>query len=183
MTEARHRANRSSPYVELVLGGARSGKSRYAERRALADGRECIYIATAQAGDAEMAARIEHHRERRSGFAATIEEPLQLAAVIARQMRESRCLLVDCLTLWLTNLLLCGDEMRLARERAALFEVLGAAHGHILLVSNEVGQGVVPADALSRRFVDESGRLHQELAAACDRVVFITAGLPQILKD
>ncbi len=169
--------------LELVLGGARSGKSRYAEQRALASGLECIYIATAQAGDAEMAARICHHREQRSGFAATIEEPLQLARVIAAQMRESRCLLVDCLTLWLTNVLLLGDEQCFEREKSALFDVLQNARGHILFVSNEVGQGVVPADPLSRRFVDESGRLHQRLANVCERVVFVVAGLPQILKN
>ena len=165
------------------MGGARSGKSRYAEQRARASGLECVYIATAQAGDAEMAARIRHHREQRSGFAATIEEPLQLARVIAEQMSASRCLLVDCLTLWLTNLLLLGNEQRFEQEKSALFELLQNARGRILFVSNEVGQGVVPADALSRRFVDESGRLHQQLARICERVVFVVAGLPQILKD
>jgi len=167
--------------LELVLGGARSGKSRYAEQRALAGSRECIYIATAQAGDAEMAARIRHHREQRSGFAATIEEPLRLADAIAQQMSDARCVVVDCLTLWLTNLLL-ADEACFERERNALLELLPNARGHILFVSNEVGHGVVPADPLSRRFVDESGRLHQQLAQACTRVVFVVAGLPQILK-
>lgn len=169
--------------MELILGGARSGKSRYAEQRAIAGGLECIYIATAQAGDAEMAARIRHHREERSGFVATIEEPLHLARVIAAQMSDSRCLLVDCLTLWLTNLLLCNDELRFVSERSALFEVLKNVRGHIVFVSNEVGQGVVPVDALSRRFVDESGRLHQQLANVCGRVVFVVAGLPQVLKE
>lgn len=165
------------------MGGARSGKSRYAEQRALDSGLDCIYIATAQAGDAEMAARIRHHRELRSGFAATVEEPLALAEIIAQQMASSRCLLVDCLTLWLTNLLLCEDAARFARERAALFDVLAEARGHIVFVSNEVGLGIVPADPLSRRFVDESGRLHQQLAQLCDRVVFVVAGLPQLLKN
>lgn len=169
--------------LELVLGGARSGKSRYAEQRALSGEFECIYIATAQEGDAEMAARIRHHREHRVGFSATIEEPVALARIIAQQMSASRCLLIDCLTLWLTNLLLLNDESRLAQERSALFDMLAQARGNILLVSNEVGQGIVPADALSRRFIDESGRLHQQLAALCDRVVFVVAGLPQILKD
>ena len=169
--------------AELILGGARSGKSRYAEQRAIASGLDCIYIATAQAGDAEMAARIQHHREQRSGFVATIEEPLQLARIIAEQMSTARCLLIDCLTLWLTNLLLLGDEQRLAQEISALFAALKNTRGRILFVSNEVGQGVVPVDALSRRFVNESGRLHQQLASVCERVVFVTAGLPQILKD
>lgn len=166
-----------------MLGGARSGKSRYAEQRALASGLECIYIATAQAGDAEMAERIRLHREQRSGFAATIEEPLQLARTIEEHMSMSRCLLVDCLTLWLTNLLLLDDEARFVKEKAALIEVLKNIRGGVMLVSNEVGQGIVPIDPLSRRFVDESGRLHQQLAGVCDRVTFVVAGLPQILKD
>jgi adenosylcobinamide kinase/adenosylcobinamide-phosphate guanylyltransferase len=169
--------------VELILGGARSGKSRYAEQRAIDSGLECIYIATAQAGDAEMAARIRHHRERRSGFAATIEEPLQLAQVIAEQMSASRCLLIDCLTLWLTNLLMLNNAQRFEQEQSALFEVLKRAQGRILFVSNEVGQGVIPIDPLSRRFVDESGRLHQQLASVCERVVFVVAGLAQVLKE
>lgn len=168
---------------ELILGGARSGKSFYAEQRALASGLDCIYIATAQAGDGEMAERIRHHRERRSGFIATIEEPLQLARVIAENMAEARCLLVDCLTLWLTNLLLLNDEQRFEHEKSALSDVLANSRGHILFVSNEVGQGVIPIDALSRRFVDESGRLHQQLASVCERVVFVVAGLPQVLKN
>lgn len=169
--------------LELVLGGARSGKSSYAEQRAMAGGLDCIYIATAQAGDAEMAARIRHHRERRSGFVETIEEPLYLADTIAQQMSETRCLLVDCLTLWLTNLLLSEDEQCFARERAALLALLPNTLGQIIFVSNEVGHGIVPVDALSRRFVDASGRLHQELANICDRVVFVVAGLPQVLKS
>ena len=169
--------------LELVLGGARSGKSRYAEQRALASGLECVYIATAQAGDGEMAERIRLHREQRSGFSFTIEEPVQLAGIIDEQMSASRCLLIDCLTLWLTNLLLLDNEMRFAQEKSALFDTLKNHRGHIIFVSNEVGQGVVPIDPLSRRFVDESGRLHQQLASVCDRVAFVVAGLPQILKD
>lgn len=168
--------------VELILGGARSGKSRYAEQCALESGLECIYIATAQAGDAEMAERIRRHRAQRGEFGKTIEEPLALAATIAAAMSDTRCLLIDCLTLWLTNVLLRDDDEYFLRERTAVFDVLGAARGHIVFVSNEVGQGIVPVDALSRRFVDESGRLHQELAARCDRVVFMIAGLPQVIK-
>ncbi|MDB6060114.1 MAG: cobU [Verrucomicrobiaceae bacterium] len=168
--------------IELILGGARSGKSRFAEQRALDSGSECIYIATAQAGDGEMAARIQLHREQRSGFAQTIEEPLALAQIIADAMHDSRCLLVDCLTLWLTNLLLAENAATFADERAQLFDVLSRARGRIIFVSNEVGQGVVPMDALSRRFVDDSGRLHQAIAQIADRVFFVTAGLPQLLK-
>lgn len=168
--------------IELILGGARSGKSRFAEQRAHDSGKSCIYIATAQPGDAEMAARIDLHRQQRSGFAQTIEEPIALAKTIAENMHDSRCLLIDCLTLWLSNLLLADDSNAFAHERAQLLDVLRGARGHIIFVSNEVGQGVVPADALSRRFVDESGRLHQVLAQVADNVFFVVAGLPQTLK-
>lgn len=169
--------------LELILGGARSGKSAFAERRARDSGYECRYIATAHAGDDEMAARIEHHRQQRSGFALTIEEPLHLADVIANNMADDRCLLIDCLTLWLTNLLLAGDAQTFERERVQLLELMPRARGHIIFVSNEVGQGIVPIDPLSRRFVDESGRLHQQLAQQCDRVFFVAAGLAQCLKE
>jgi adenosylcobinamide kinase/adenosylcobinamide-phosphate guanylyltransferase len=168
--------------LELILGGARSGKSHFAEQQANASGLACIYIATAHAGDAEMAERIRQHRERRSGFAQTVEEPIFLARAIAGHMRPSRCLLVDCLTLWLTNLLLADDANTFVRERAELLRVLTCVEGRVLLVSNEVGLGVVPADALSRRFVDESGRLHQQIATLSARTIFVTAGLPQVLK-
>lgn len=168
--------------LELILGGARSGKSLLAERLANGSGLECIFIATATAGDAEMAARIRQHQEQRSGFVRTIEEPLQLARVIAEQMRPDRCLLVDCLTLWLTNILLADDPKVFVREREQLLQVIACVEGRVLLVGNEVGQGVVPMDALSRRFVDESGRLHQSIAALSQRTVFVVAGLPQVLK-
>lgn len=168
--------------IDLILGGARSGKSRFAEQRARDSGKHCIYIATAQAGDAEMAARIDRHREQRSGFELTIEEPIALAKVLAENMDASRCLLVDCLTLWLTNLLLADDPDTFARERSALLAVLTQARGQIIFVSNEVGQGIVPADPLSRRFIDESGRLHQALAQIAEHVFFVVAGLPQVLK-
>lgn len=175
-----NRADKS--LLEFILGGARSGKSRFAERQANASGLECIYVATAAAGDAEMAERIRLHREQRSGFARTIEEPIQLARILAEQMRPGRCLLVDCLTLWLTNILLADDPAVFAREREQLLQVLAHTEGRVLLVSNEVGLGVVPFDPLSRRFVDESGRLHQQIAALSQRTVFVVAGLPQVLK-
>lgn len=167
--------------LELILGGARSGKSRYAEQRASCEQR--VYVATATAGDGEMSARIAQHRNDRGDGWQTIEEPLALAQTLREYAVPDRFILVDCLTLWLTNLLLSTDTIAFARERAALLDVLPALRGHIVFVSNEVGQGVVPMDALSRRFVDESGRLHQELAQRCERVVFVTAGLPQVLKD
>jgi len=167
---------------ELILGGARSGKSAYAEGRAEASGLRPVYLATATAGDAEMAARIARHRERRGNAWQTVEEPLALGAALRTHAVAGRCVLVDCLTLWLTNLLLLDDAARLAAEREALFAALEAAGGPVLLVSNEVGQGIVPMDALSRRFVDAAGLLHQQLAAHCQSVTLVTAGLTLKLK-
>lgn len=168
--------------LELILGGARSGKSRCAEQLAAGSGLERVYIATATAGDAEMASRIRDHRERRDDGWTTVEESLELARMLVEHASPNRCLLVDCLTLWLTNLLLAPDPAVFPRERARLLAVLAELPGRVIFVSNEVGQGVVPMDALSRRFVDESGWLHQELAARCDRVLWVVAGLPQVLK-
>lgn len=165
----------------LILGGARSGKSVLAERLA-ARHDAVLYIATAAAGDDEMAQRIRHHRERRPAHWELCETPLRLAAALQRETHAARCVLVDCLTLWLSNLLCSSDATLFARERAALLNVIGELQGEIILVSNEVGQGVVPLGELTRRFVDEAGRLHQDLAARCERVVFTIAGLPQLLK-
>ena len=167
---------------ELILGGARSGKSRLAEQRAADSGLRVTYIATSQALDGEMAARIEHHRARRPAHWGLVEEPLALAQVLREQAAPERCLLVDCLTLWLTNLLMLDDAARLAAERQALLEALPELPGRVILVSNETGLGVVPLGELSRRYVDEAGWLHQALAAACQRVTFTVAGLPMVLK-
>jgi adenosylcobinamide kinase/adenosylcobinamide-phosphate guanylyltransferase len=166
----------------LILGGARSGKSAYAERLAVESGHEVVYIATAQAHDAEMAARIAHHRASRPQHWHCVEEPLALADVLRAQARPGRCVLVDCLTLWLSNVLGDSDSARFERERDALLDVLPSLTGQVLLVSNEVGLGVVPLGELTRRFVDEAGRLHQALANYCDRVLFVAAGLPFALK-
>lgn len=168
--------------LELILGGARSGKSRLAEQRAQESGLELCYIATAQALDEEMQARIAHHQKHRQGAWQLIEEPLALAQALDRQMSAQRCVLVDCLTLWLTNLLLLGDPKRLADEQETLLEVLAHRQGRVILVSNETGWGVVPLGALSRRFVDESGRLHQALAERAERVLLCVAGLPMLVK-
>ncbi|HEY0335142.1 MAG TPA: bifunctional adenosylcobinamide kinase/adenosylcobinamide-phosphate guanylyltransferase [Stenotrophomonas sp.] len=167
---------------ELILGGARSGKSALAERRALDSGLSVVYVATAQALDAEMDARIEHHRARRPAHWACVEAPTGLADALRLHAAPERVLIVDCLTLWLSNLMGDVDPGRFARERDALLATLPHLPGRILLVSNEVGQGVVPMGALSRRFVDEAGRLHQLLAAHCDRVCLVVAGLPLWLK-
>ncbi|WOC77041.1 bifunctional adenosylcobinamide kinase/adenosylcobinamide-phosphate guanylyltransferase [Stutzerimonas frequens] len=169
--------------LELILGGARSGKSRFAERLAAESGLAVSYIATSQALDGEMTARIAHHRERRPAHWALVEEPLQLARVLREQAAADRCLLVDCLTLWLTNLLMLDDAMRLAEERDALLECLDGLPGRILLVSNETGLGVVPLGELTRRYVDEAGWLHQAVAERAQRVTFMVAGLPMTLKE
>ena len=166
----------------LILGGARSGKSALAERLARESGQAVIYIATAQARDAEMAARIAHHRNRRPAHWQSVEEPLALANALRAYARADRCVLVDCLTLWLSNLLGDADDKRFAHECEALLDVLPALPGELLFVSNEVGLGVVPMGELTRRFVDEAGRLHQAMAASCERVLFVAAGLPLPLK-
>ncbi|WP_137885194.1 bifunctional adenosylcobinamide kinase/adenosylcobinamide-phosphate guanylyltransferase [Pseudomonas sp. 2FE] len=168
--------------IELILGGARSGKSRLAERLAAESGGPVTYIATSQAHDGEMSARIRHHRERRPLHWGLIEEPLALARVLAENAAEDRCLLVDCLTLWLTNLLMLDEPARLAAEREALLNGIEQLPGRIILVSNETGLGVVPLGELTRRYVDEAGWLHQALAERCQRVIFSVAGLPMILK-
>lgn len=164
----------------LILGGARSGKSRHAEHLAAQSGHDVVYLATAEVLDTEMAQRIAHHRAQRPGHWRLVEEPLALAAALRAQAAPDRCLLVDCLTLWLGNLL--ADESRLQQEVDALYATLPELSGEILLVSNEVGWGIVPDNALARRFRDEAGRLHQRLAALCDRVTLVVAGLPLALK-
>ena len=178
----------------LVLGGARSGKSAYAERLARESGKEVVYLATSRAGDAEMEARIAHHREQRPPHWPTVEEELALADTLRTHCTPGRLVLVDCLTLWLSNLLFSDGRTwpevgavtlpaRFHDERAALLALLddGAA-GDIVFVSNEVGMGIVPWGALSRCFADEAGRLNQAVAARADRVVFVAAGLPLVLK-
>jgi adenosylcobinamide kinase / adenosylcobinamide-phosphate guanylyltransferase len=169
------------PPVTLILGGARSGKSRYAERLVEAAGSGGTYCATAEAGDAEMARRIATHRARRGPFWHTVEAPLALAPVIASEAASDHPLLIDCLTLWLTNLLLAGKPVD--EETAALCTALRLADGPVVLVANEVGMGLVPETPLGRRFRDAAGRLNQELAALADRVVFVVAGLPLMLKE
>ncbi len=167
---------------ELILGGARSGKSRLAERLAAESGLEVVYIATSQPLDGEMNSRIRSHRDRRPVEWGLVEEPLALARVLEDQALPGRCLLVDCLTLWLTNLLMLDDEAHLDRECDALLAGLKTLPGRVILVSNETGLGVVPMGELTRRYVDTAGLLHQAVAERCERVVFTVAGLPMILK-
>ncbi|MFB6259331.1 MAG: bifunctional adenosylcobinamide kinase/adenosylcobinamide-phosphate guanylyltransferase [Thiohalorhabdaceae bacterium] len=166
---------------ELILGGARSGKSALAQQRAEDASRGVTYVATATAGDAEMGERIARHQADRPDHWGLVEEPTALGRVLREQAAPGNCLLVDCLTLWLANLLATGNDA-LEREQADFLAALEDPPGTVILVSNEVGQGVVPADPASRRFVDEAGRLHQAAAGRCDRVTLVTAGLPQTLK-
>ena len=168
--------------LELILGGARSGKSRLAEQLATQSGLAVTYIATSQALDGEMSARIQHHRQRRPADWGLVEEPLELARALRDNAAPGRCLLVDCLTLWLTNLLMLDDDMRLAMQRDAFLETLAELPGRIILVSNETGLGVVPLGELTRRYVDEAGWLHQAVAERAERVLFTVAGLPMLLK-
>lgn len=168
--------------LELILGGARSGKSRLAERLATQSGLAVTYIATSQALDGEMSARIQHHRQRRPADWGLVEEPLELARALRDNAAPGRCLLVDCLTLWLTNLLMLDDDTRLAMQRDAFLEALTELPGRIILVSNETGLGVVPLGELTRRYVDEAGWLHQAVAERAERVLFTVAGLPMLLK-
>jgi adenosylcobinamide kinase / adenosylcobinamide-phosphate guanylyltransferase len=169
------------PPITLVLGGARSGKSRYAEQLVETAASCGTYCATAEAGDAEMAGRIAAHRARRGPFWRTVEAPLALTAAIAAEAAPERPVLVDCLTLWLSNLLLAGRQW--GEEAQALRGTLREVAGPVVLVSNEVGMGLVPETPLGRRFRDAAGRLNQDVAALADRVVFVAAGLPLVLKE
>ncbi len=165
--------------LELIIGGARSGKSLLAEKRAEESGLPVTYVATGEALDEEMAARIAHHRLRRPAQWRTVEAPRRLAAALEAEAAQERCLVVDCLTLWLSNILLSGGE---AEEVALLLDTLPRLPGRIILVSNEVGWGIVPTNELARRFTDQQGRLNQRVAALCGRVTLIAAGLPLELK-
>lgn len=172
------------PQSTLILGAVRSGKSRLAERLAQASGLDVTYLATAEhrQDDAEMSARIDAHRSRRPAHWRTLEEPLHLAAALREDAAASRCIVVDCLTLWLSNLLCSEDPALLESSCKALLACIEHLPGKVILVANETGLGVVPINALSRRFVDQAGVLHQGLAERCEQVIFTVAGLPQILK-
>ena len=166
--------------VTLVLGGARSGKSAYAEALVEAAGRG-LYLATAEAGDAEMAERIRLHQQRRGETWITVEEPLDLAGALNRYAEPGRPILVDCLTLWLSNVMAAGRDP--AGEATVLAEELSVLEGPVVLVSNEVGLGLVPETPLGRAFRDHAGKLNQKIAQKAGRVVFMAAGLPLTLKD
>ena len=168
---------------ELVLGGVRSGKSRYAEQQARASGLRVVYIATAIAGgDVELAERVQRHRSYRPSAWTTVEEPVAVGAALRAHAGADCCQLVECLTLWLAHLLTTGSGDRLKAECSRLLRAVMDVPGHVILVSNETGLGIMPPGELTRRFLDVSGELHQSLAAVCDRVTLVVAGLPQRLK-
>jgi len=186
---AQTQPSNSTMNKQLVIGGARSGKSRFAERVAMdlyrqtkvefEDDAKLFYLATATAGDKEMLERIEQHQQQRDNAWELIEEPIKLAKLIKR-FEENSTVLIDCLTLWLSN---CLHTDCWQSERSALLSSLSVTKANIILVSNEVGSGIVPMGKLSRRFVDEGGWLHQQLAAQCESVTLVVAGLPLVLKE
>lgn len=172
--------------VHLILGGARSGKSTYAEKLATESSLPVTYIATAQVYDDEFGKRVEHHKERRPAHWETVEEPFNLGKTLLAYAKPDECLIVDCLTLWLAQCV-CPDcdrpqDLNWQDEREALLKTLPALPGLILLVSNEVGMGIVPLGEINRQFQDEQGRLNQAVAQLADDVSFIAAGLPLKLK-
>ncbi len=167
----------------LVLGGVRSGKSRYAEELARNQARAVTLIATAEPRDEEMAARIEAHRRHRDARWRVVEEPIALAAALRTLTSPESLVIVDCLTVWLSNLLCGTDTDASRRETQALLDALSSLGGDCILISNEVGFGIIPANPLARRFGDEAGVLHQRIATQCDRVVLMVAGLPLTVKD
>jgi adenosylcobinamide kinase/adenosylcobinamide-phosphate guanylyltransferase len=164
----------------LILGGARSGKSRTALQLAESTSTERTYIATAQAYDNEMRERIAQHRAERDGSWRTVDAPLELTEAVQAQTGPGKAVLVDCLTLWLSNVILA--ERDAIHETDRLVQAVRDAQGPLILVSNEVGQGIVPSTPLGRTFRDEQGRLNQRVAEACDAVIFVAAGCPILLK-
>jgi adenosylcobinamide kinase/adenosylcobinamide-phosphate guanylyltransferase len=170
----------NAPSHVLVVGGQRSGKSRFAEDLVVRSGHRPVYVATATAGDSEMADRIAKHRQRRGEGWTTVEAPLALPSAITKETSAGVAVLVDCLTLWLANLI--AAEREVEWETAALVAALAAAAGPVVLVSNEVGSGIIPDNPLARRYADALGVLNQAVAAEVDRVVFVAAGQPVLVK-
>ncbi|OQW69907.1 MAG: bifunctional adenosylcobinamide kinase/adenosylcobinamide-phosphate guanylyltransferase [Proteobacteria bacterium ST_bin12] len=176
----------NSPHITLVLGGARSGKSRYAEQLAIASSLPVTYIATALVFDDEFGKRVAHHQSRRPKDWSTVEQAHDLALALQNHAKAGQCVIVDCLTLWLAQCI-CPDcaqpeTLDWQSEKAGLLEMLPRLAGKVILVSNEVGIGIVPLGAINRQFQDEQGRLNQAVAQLANEVVFIAAGLPIKLK-
>jgi adenosylcobinamide kinase/adenosylcobinamide-phosphate guanylyltransferase len=168
--------------IVLITGGARSGKSIYAEQRAAALGSRRLYVATAEPKDEEMTRRVSEHKSRRGTEWATIEEPVELAEALLAQRGRTDCTLVDCLTLWLSNLLLRRNGKYAVRKVDELIEILPQLDFHLILVTNEVGWGIVPDNMLARQFRDLAGWANQQFAAAANEVVLTVAGVPLIVK-
>jgi adenosylcobinamide kinase / adenosylcobinamide-phosphate guanylyltransferase len=168
--------------IILVTGGARSGKSTYAEQRAGELGSRRLYLATAEAKDEEMALRIAEHQKRRGSQWLTIEEPIELADVLLARRNQIDCAVVDCLTLWLSNLLIQSDENYLEEKVETLVEILPRLDFHVVLVTNEVGWGIVPDNPLARQFRDLAGRVNQRIAAIATEVILTVAGIPMVVK-
>ena len=168
--------------IILVTGGARSGKSKYAEQRAQELGGRRLYIATAEAKDDEMAQRITEHKKRRGNDWATIEEPVELSSVLLAQRGRTDCALVDCLTIWLSNLLLHRDAEYAGEQVEQLVENLPRLDFHVVFVTNEIGWGIVPDNALARQFRDLAGRANQRIAESAHEVVLTVAGVPMVVK-
>jgi len=168
--------------IILITGGARSGKSKYAELRAAALGSRRLYVATAEPKDEEMTRRISEHKSRRGDEWATIEEPVELAEALLAQRSRTDCALVDCLTLWLSNLLLQRDGKYAEEKVKELVEILPRLNFHVVLVTNEVGWGIVPDNMLARQFRDLAGWANQRIAEAANEVVLTVAGVPMIVK-
>jgi len=169
--------------IILITGGARSGKSRWAEQRATALGARPLYLATAEAKDEEMAQRIAAHRKRRGDQWRTIEEPLELTAALLAERGRTDCALVDCLTLWISNLLIRHDEKSAPEKVKELIEQLPQLNFHLIFVTNEVGSGIVPDNPLARQFRDLAGWTNQRIAEAANEVVLMIAGIPIIAKQ
>ena len=172
--------------THLILGGARSGKSAYTEKLAIMSHLPVTYIATAQVYDEEFKQRVQHHKDRRPKHWKIVESPFNLANTIKTEAAEGRCVIVDCLTLWLAQCI-CHDcapneGVNWQQEKQALLDILPDLLGEVILVSNEVGMGIVPLGEINRRFQDEQGRLNQAVAELCTNVKFIVAGLPLVLK-
>ena len=168
---------------ELILGGARSGKSHYAETCATESGLDVIYVATAQALDDEMQQRIKHHQQQRPAHWQLIEEPINLVSTLKDNANNKTCILIDCLTLWLSNQLCCEEnKIQLQENINNLINILPELPGKIIFVSNEVSMGIIPMGEINRQFVDEAGRLHQRLATVCDKVTLMVAVIPSYIK-
>ena len=165
----------------LVLGGARSGKTGFAERLAMRAGTRPAYLATAEALDAEMRDRVRSHQQQRAQVFATIEEPIRLSAAIAKAAKAHDAILVDCLTLWITNLIVANENVAAAVDEL-LATLVETTESRVILVSNEVGLGIVPDNAMARMFRDLAGSAHQRIAEICDDAYFVVAGLPMVLK-